>query len=210
MPPDARKPGRPSQPIDRRTLIGIAARAFAEHGYSAASLNDIATTAGLRKASLYHHFRTKEELYTAVIDTSVADLRGLLLTAALAHDGFAASLERLGEMVIDYLAEHRSIARLITYEMLGQGPYARGDRLGAIATNLEAVAAFLEAGMQAGVFRRQDPRQLALSIAGMHLFYFATAATARAFLGGDAFDPALVRHHKAECLAHVRAMCLES
>ncbi|MCX5262599.1 TetR/AcrR family transcriptional regulator [Streptomyces sp. NBC_00199] len=52
----------------RRTDIVRAARdSFAEHGYAGASLRDIAKRAGIAHAGLQHHFRTKEELLTAVL-----------------------------------------------------------------------------------------------------------------------------------------------
>ncbi|MCE9575370.1 MAG: TetR family transcriptional regulator [Deltaproteobacteria bacterium] len=204
----ARKSGRPATPIDRATLTAIAARHFAERGYAGASLSEIADDAGLRKASLYHHFPTKDALYVAVLDTAVAELRALVLAAGLASGDFAAALDRLGALIIDYFAGHPYVARLLTHEMLGAGEYVRGPGLAAIAANLGATAAFLEAGMRAGVFRRQDPRHLALTIVGLHVFYFATPVTSGAFLEDDIFAPALVRARRAEVLAHVRALCL--
>ncbi|MFJ4143008.1 TetR/AcrR family transcriptional regulator [Pseudomonas sp. NPDC089734] len=45
----------------------IALEQFAEHGYDAASLNDIAIGAGIRKASLYAHFKGKDELFGVVL-----------------------------------------------------------------------------------------------------------------------------------------------
>jgi TetR/AcrR family transcriptional regulator, cholesterol catabolism regulator len=46
----------------RDDLISAATRVFAEKGYSAASLRDIATAAGIQRGSVYHHVASKEEL----------------------------------------------------------------------------------------------------------------------------------------------------
>ncbi|CAE6916757.1 TetR family transcriptional regulator [Pseudomonas marincola] len=44
---------------------------FAERGYDAASLNDIAGSAGIKKASLYAHFTGKDDLYSAVLNLAL-------------------------------------------------------------------------------------------------------------------------------------------
>ncbi|MFS7182858.1 TetR/AcrR family transcriptional regulator [Serratia proteamaculans] len=44
-------------------IAQLALEQFAEHGYDAASLNDIAVRAGIKKASLYAHFASKDALY---------------------------------------------------------------------------------------------------------------------------------------------------
>jgi len=43
---------------------------FSIHGYDASSLNEIAVMVGIRKASLYTHFKSKKELFLAVLEDS--------------------------------------------------------------------------------------------------------------------------------------------
>ncbi|NBA97127.1 TetR/AcrR family transcriptional regulator [Pseudomonas sp. R5(2019)] len=50
----------------------IAVEHFAEHGYDASSLNEIAGAAGMRKASLYAHFTSKDDLFAAVFERALA------------------------------------------------------------------------------------------------------------------------------------------
>ncbi|WP_339533018.1 TetR/AcrR family transcriptional regulator [Pseudomonas mucidolens] len=52
-------------------IVQLALQHFANRGYDAASLNDIAVSAGIRKASLYAHFTGKDELYCAVLDLAL-------------------------------------------------------------------------------------------------------------------------------------------
>lgn len=69
----------------RERVLDAAARIFREHGYAATTLNDIADAAGLKTASLYYHFGSKEELVeevlrigtTLVLDTVKARLAAL-------------------------------------------------------------------------------------------------------------------------------------
>lgn len=50
-----------------------AAHHFAEYGYHGSSLNEIATAVGIKKASLYAHFKSKDELFMMVFDNALAD-----------------------------------------------------------------------------------------------------------------------------------------
>lgn len=52
----------------RALLLDAAEEVFAEKGFMAASLDDIAHTAGYTKGAIYKHFATKEELFLAVSD----------------------------------------------------------------------------------------------------------------------------------------------
>jgi AcrR family transcriptional regulator len=52
-------------------IVQLALRHFADRGYDAASLNDIAGSAGIKKASLYAHFTGKDQLYCAVLNLAL-------------------------------------------------------------------------------------------------------------------------------------------
>ena len=63
------KPSVPKQeePADRRhEILEVAAELFAERGYRATSIRDIAERAGLLAGSLYYHIRSKEALFVEI------------------------------------------------------------------------------------------------------------------------------------------------
>ncbi len=55
----------------RRLILDHAARLLRSNGYHQTSLREIAEAVGIRKASLYHHFRSKEEIVEAVVNDGV-------------------------------------------------------------------------------------------------------------------------------------------
>ena len=63
-----RKDARPGEIVD------AALEVFAEKGFAAAKLDDIARRAGISKATLYLYFETKEEIFRAVARAAVASL----------------------------------------------------------------------------------------------------------------------------------------
>ena len=62
----------PSRNGSRRMILDHAARLFRQRGYAETSLRDIATACGMKTASLYYHFASKEEIVTEVLNTGVA------------------------------------------------------------------------------------------------------------------------------------------
>ena len=64
----------------------VAVEQFAESGYDAASLNDIAVAVGMRKPSLYAHFSGKVDLFEAVFERAIEAER-LYVEGCFAGDG---------------------------------------------------------------------------------------------------------------------------
>ena len=80
-------------------ICGVAVELFAESGYDAASLNDIAVAVGMRKPSLYAHFSGKVDLFEAVFERAVEAERLYVEGCFAADSGLPGALygERLAE-----------------------------------------------------------------------------------------------------------------
>lgn len=62
-------------------MVNEAARLFGSKGYENTSMRDIAAAVGILPGSLYHHFRSKEDLYVAVYSFGVSQIRHAVETA---------------------------------------------------------------------------------------------------------------------------------
>lgn len=70
----------------RRTqLIGVARSLFAERGYEATSIEEIAQRAQVSKPVVYEHFGGKEGLYAVVVDREMADLLHRITASLQSH-----------------------------------------------------------------------------------------------------------------------------
>jgi AcrR family transcriptional regulator len=63
------------RPERRQALITAAARAFAQGGYAATNLDDVAAAAGVSRVLIYRHFDSKAHLYEAVLEDISNQLR---------------------------------------------------------------------------------------------------------------------------------------
>jgi AcrR family transcriptional regulator len=72
----------------RRQLLDVACRVFAEYGFHATSMDDVATAAGVTKPVLYQHFPSKRALYIELLeDVGHQLLRELAAATSAAHTG---------------------------------------------------------------------------------------------------------------------------
>ena len=68
-------------------IINAALDLFADHGYSATKLDDIATHAGITKGTIYLYFDSKEKLFQAVIQTVIVKEIEKAKKLAIDHEG---------------------------------------------------------------------------------------------------------------------------
>jgi AcrR family transcriptional regulator len=183
-----RRPGRPAVPITRERLISVASQTFAERGYDGAAMADIAERAGLRKSSLFHHFPTKDGLYGEVL---VAVLGALHAKMIAAHDEPGTFMERMrrSTMAVQrYLGENPVSARLLVREFVQGGTRVLPEGGDVLDGLFRGLFDRLEVAMAEGTIAKQDVRQLAMSLAGVHLLYFAVPDLSSRLLGEDVFD----------------------
>jgi len=103
-------------------ILDVAEQLFAESGYAAVSVRDIAGRVGLNQASLYNHFPSKQALYEAVLERGLAPIREILAHGAaqmLTPEGGDRLLERL----VDQLWSTPHIPKLVEREMLDDGAW---------------------------------------------------------------------------------------
>ncbi len=87
----------------RRLILDHAARLLRSNGYHQTSLREIAEAVGIRKASLYHHFRSKEEIVEAVVNDGVRFVHEAV-SAALETAGSAEPRRRLEAAIAAHLS----------------------------------------------------------------------------------------------------------
>jgi AcrR family transcriptional regulator len=111
----------PDTESTRDRILDVAEQLFAQRGLAGTAVRDIARAAGLTAPSLYNYFEGKQALYEAVIARGVQPLFDLI--GAVAR-GDSRPEERTGEMldgIMDHLASHPDLARLIQHEALTDG-----------------------------------------------------------------------------------------
>ncbi len=110
----------PESESTRERILDVAERLFARKGLAGTAVRDIAREAGLTAPSLYNHFEGKQALYEAVLNRGVQPLFDMIAGLAKIEHSDAHTGDIL-DQIVDHLAAHPDIAKLIQYESLTGG-----------------------------------------------------------------------------------------
>jgi TetR/AcrR family transcriptional regulator len=203
---------RSTQGSRKDAILDEATRLFAERGYEGTSMADLAERVGLRKASLFHHFASKDQLRRAVLERLVQRVTSALATSSVAVDGggegFARSLDTLTDAVVGMLGEQPYAARLVVREAM-EWAAGKNDAIGeALTESLRAGERFLRAAQQSGACVDGDPKQLVASLMGLHLLPFALGGVMERFTGQAPWTESFIAARRAAVRAQARALLL--
>jgi AcrR family transcriptional regulator len=106
--------------MSREAILESAAQVFRQKGFHGASMVDIAEAVQLQKASLYHHFSSKQDILLELLDRALdMVIAGMLQVMAqnlpadeklrLAMRSYLKLLSEQGDLVSVMLLEHRSL-----------------------------------------------------------------------------------------------------
>ena len=187
----------------RTTIVEEAIRQFGRNGYQGASLDSIAQAVGVRKQTLLYYFPTKDALLETCLAAAGQRVAEEIATALEGADqpwdraeAVIHAVYRLAEQWPEFPMFIREAGRL--------GANAFDRFAGALDPMRARAAEFLQAGMDAGVIRKQDPALLMFTLYTAVVGSLTEASVLNAFVGADDARVSL-KQREAEVVAFVRA-----
>lgn len=177
----------------RRKLLAAATELFASKGFGGTTARQIAAAAGVTEAIVYRHFRSKDELYWAVLD-SQCSLRGSHQRLKDMLAGSGSDVEVFTAIGADLLRQNLQdshLARLLLYSALENHKLSHRFFRTYISEYYETVAARIRDRIRRHEFRRVNPLLAARGFIGMFFYHFLI----QELFGGKQvkeFDPAEV------------------
>jgi len=203
--PSATRKSRPrDRALTRAAILEAAERIFAEAGDAGARTDAIAAAAGVNKALLYYYFRSKGELYRAVLEEHLKDFRRQAFAVLDSGGPARAVLLRYVDMHFDFISARPHYPRLFQRLVM-----AGGKTLERLAGELfhplsRKVVGLIDRGVRAGEFRPVDSVHAAISLVALTVFYFSAAPVVRVVTGRDPYARGNLARRKREVLNFVR------
>lgn len=153
--------------MSREDILIAAAEIFGKKGFHAASMADIAQAVNLQKASLYHHFPSKQEILLALLeqalDLLIERLEGVLQQPLPPE-------EKLRQAMILYLttlAEHQELSLVLLIEHRSLDPKLRSQHIPRRDRYERLWRDLVQEGKQNGVFDCQDASMTSRALLGV-------------------------------------------
>jgi AcrR family transcriptional regulator len=112
--PRGRAPGYDDQ---RELILARAATLFANRGYPATSMNEVALACGLSKATLYHYYRDKYALLVSIAEGHVQRLHALVAEVAAEKLAPERQLRELIRRIVEEYADAQHAHRVLTEDV---------------------------------------------------------------------------------------------
>jgi TetR/AcrR family transcriptional regulator len=186
------------RPDTVQRILAAAEQAFAERGLAGARTDQIARAAKVNKALLYYYFKSKDELYGAVLDSLFRQQRASI-EAARAPSSLPRARNPHQHAVLafisgfmDFAIGHPNYVRLMQREVMTRGPHFQHIIQNYWLPSFRRLVKTVEDGIAAREFRAVDPAQTVVSMLSMTVFYFSATPVLREQLGGDPLAPRAV------------------
>ena len=158
-----------------RSILDAATAAFAQGGFDSVSIADIARAAGVSKANVFHHFKSKEALHQEVLRLACTD-HAEFAEDLLARDDLSSAAKLRALVAYDFedaYAKPRD-THLIIREVMNTGCCTGRDLVEPFfMRNFDAIVAVIRQGQARGEFRADlDAPTVALTMGGSFVMFF--------------------------------------
>jgi TetR/AcrR family transcriptional regulator len=178
----------------REKILKAADALFADRGYAAVSVRDVAREAGVAKAAVFYYFDGKDGLYAAVLD-GYYRAHETVLGDALAMEGdLSERMHALIDAYLDFMADNARYARMVQRQIAGGG----GD-LEVVRANLGVILRGIETAL-GDVVPADGPlaaRHFFVTLAGAVINYFTYAPVLEEGWGSDPLSREGVNERRA-------------
>lgn len=201
------------KPDKRQALMDTAERLFAERGFEAVSVRELAAEAGVNLAMVSYYFGSKEGLFEAIIEHKIPRTRQSL--EHLLHSQLSPweKLSQTIDIYVDRMLSTPTFSRVIMREMsLQQRPEFVRRITEQIGLNMDIIRSFIREGTEKGDFRYVDEELTLATIFGtistmVHSTPLVCAmikGSDEAYIFSETHRNRLKTHLKAVLQAHLR------
>jgi|GEM_PF-1833658 len=186
--PRGRKKTSSSGSAKKELLIAEAERIFADKGFHATSIRDIACATDSNVAMIYYYFRNKEDLYLQILDDTFRKMSECIQESIEAAGDEEERIRLVIRTYIAFMGTRKHIPRIMAREMAEGGEHFAIIMQRYLSRNYAAVHDTIKSGIDRGLFSPVDPSLSPLCMIGMMVFFFVASPTIKRILNRQDYD----------------------
>jgi len=148
----------------RAIIVDAAREVFSRFGYKKATLDDIASSLYKAKSSIYYYFKSKEDVFRAVLEYESIRAKKIVFDAVENEKTPEAKLRIHFKTINDFIMETTSYYKLMHEEMLAVLSFSDEVKCKHIDEATRKISSILREGIASGVFAMDDPDKVAQTL----------------------------------------------
>ncbi len=155
--------------------ILVAAEAlFAMHGYSAVSMAQVAKAAKVSKSNIYHHFKSKDDLYRSVVRHACQETLEMTRNLSTSTGDVVGQLANFSHGHFKHLHEKSALTRLVLRELLdGDNEHGRMLAQDVFCEHFLQLKSYIQQGQREQCIREDiDADHIAVALVSLNLMLF--------------------------------------
>lgn len=170
------------QSENRDLILKAALDVFSTYGYRGATVDQIANKCGLSKPNLLYYFRRKEDIYTAVLESTLTEWLEPLRLLDASRDPIS-ELTRYIVAKLEMSQRNPAASRLFANEILHGAPHINKFIHGPLKDLVESKVAVIKEWVRSGKIKSVDPHHFIFSIWAVTQHYADFAVQVEAIMG---------------------------
>src|SRR6266496_1034079 len=158
----------------RASIVEAAIRLFAEKGFRGTTTRELAAAVGVSEPVLYEHFRTKRDLYSAIIDATSQKGAGIIQALEDKYrdtDDDRGFFAEVAQLLMTWYTEGQDFIRLLLFSNLENHELKDLFHERMSMKFLQIVTSYIERRIRRGDMRPVDPALAARAFIGMVAHY---------------------------------------
>lgn len=184
----------------REKILEAAYQVFALKGKEGARVDEIAQQAGINKAMIYYHFKSKNELYRAVLKSIFTNIFPSVLAIVQKGSPLQETLEKLVDLYLQFYTAQPELMKILLRELADDGrelvPLLQEMQREIPVLSTQPQIQCFQRWIEEGKMRSLDPRHTWISFIGMTLIYFIGRPLILALLGFDEKENDVIQGRK--------------
>ncbi|MGB5092485.1 MAG: TetR/AcrR family transcriptional regulator [Parvibaculum sp.] len=150
--------------VNRESILNAAREVFAELGYGETTVRDIIRKTGLASGTFYNYYKSKEEVFEALMDEGMMRIRPRIRAERVRSRTFEEFVRNAYRAYFEYLATDTN-----TFQIMRRNPDALRVRMDTpeIVAGFEEIREYIDEDIRNGVLAAVDSEYLMVAVVGI-------------------------------------------
>lgn len=149
----------------KKLIFNSGIEVFSRSGYRGATMDEIATNAGLAKGTLYYNFNSKEEIFNFIVDKGLKILKDEIETVNQLNNDPIEKLKKICKIQLTFLYEHNSFFRVVMSQLWGneERQFILREK---VRSHIKQIEIYIKEGIQEGCIKDGNSEVMAYEFFG--------------------------------------------